>query len=85
MKKKILSAIELLDLILSKQWADSNDLMKISGKCRNYADKDKREITEQLKKQGYRLPRSLVPMEAVVDYYKININYLKKIANINKK
>ncbi len=85
MKKTILSASELLKLISEKQWANSTDLMKISGKCRNYADKDKREIIEQLEKQGYRLPRGLVPMDVVVDYYKINITYLKKVANINKK
>ena len=85
MKRNTLSANELLELISSKHWANTTDLMKISGKGRNSSDKDKHEIAAQLEKQGYRLPRGLVPMDVVVDYYKINITYLKKVANINKK
>ena len=61
------------------------DLIKISGKGRNCALEDKKQIVKDLERKGYKLPRGLVPMDIVVDYYKINITYLKKLANINKK
>lgn len=82
--KKILSADELLELIISKQWANIEDIILISGKGRTRAKSDKKEIEEELKKKKYKIPRGFVPMETVVDFYKINISYLKKITNLKK-
>jgi len=71
-----MEATETLDLI-SKQWCDLQDLMKLAQVGRNSALKVKREIKEKLIKQGYRLPNHLIPMKEVVDYLDINVNYLE--------
>lgn len=78
MKKKI-SASELLELI-NKPWATTDDVKRIGGVGNNKALDIKKEIKIKLESEGYRLPRSLVPMEKVIDYFKINISYLKKVS-----
>ena len=75
-----MTANETLDLI-SKQWCNLQDLMKLAQVGRNNALKIKKEIKEKLIKQGYRLPNHLIPMKEVVDYLDININYLENRAN----
>lgn len=81
-KFKQLNASELLEVI-NKQWATRSDMQKISGKCMEYARHDFNELRKQIKEEGFELPTNLVPMERVVDYYRINISYLKKISKIN--
>ena len=71
-----MTANETLELI-SKQWCDLNDLMKLGQFGRNSALKIRKEIKEKLTKQGYKLPNHLIPMKEVVDYLDININYLE--------
>ncbi len=51
--------------------------MKISPVGRNSALKIKRNIREKLTKQGYMVPKHVVPMKEVVDYLDINISYLE--------
>ena len=63
--------------IVSKQWCSLEDLMKISQVGRNSALKIKRNIREKLTKQGYMVPKHVVPMKEVVDYLDINISYLE--------
>ncbi len=63
--------------IVSKQWWSLEDLMKISQVGRNSALKIKRNIREKLTKQGYMVPKHVVPMKEVVDYLDINISYLE--------
>lgn len=63
--------------IISKQWCSLEDLMKISQVGRNSALKIKRNIREKLTKQGYMVPKHVVPMKEVVDYLDINISYLE--------
>lgn len=77
--KKQLSANEILSR-LNFQWANSKDIADIAGVGLNKALIIKNEIQDALEKQGYRLPRNLVPMNKVVEYLKIDIRYLKKIA-----
>lgn len=71
-----MTASETLNLI-SKQWCDLQDLMKLGQFGRNTALKIKREIKSKLVNQGYKLPNHLVPMKEVVDYLDINVNYLE--------
>ena len=66
--------------LISKQWCDLNDLMKLAGVGRNNALKIKNSIKDDLTKQGYLLPGNLLPMNEVVEYLKINISYLKKMS-----
>lgn len=74
-----MTAKETLDLI-SKQWCDLNDLRKLTGLGKNSASKLKSEIRINLLNKGYQLPNKLLPMNEVVNYLKININYLQKMS-----
>lgn len=71
-----MTAEETLEIV-SKQWCSLEDLMKISQVGRNSALKIKRNIREKLTKQGYMVPKYVVPMKEVVDYLDINISYLE--------
>ncbi len=77
-----MNAEEILKLI-DQQWATTTDITKI-GKCgRDKAVKIKKEIANELGNKYY-LPDGMVPMEKVVKYFNININYLKRMKNLNK-
>ena len=76
---KKLDAKETLQLI-SKQWCDLNDLRKLTGLGKNKATELKNNIRIELINKGYQLPSKLLPMNEVVSYLKININYLQKMA-----
>lgn len=74
-------AKETLEL-LSKQWCDLNDLMKLTNIGRNYTLKIKKEIKIELEDKGYTLPNNLLPMCEVVSKLRINIPYLQKMAKL---
>ena len=74
-----MTAKETLELI-SKQWCDLKDLQKLTGLGKNNALKLKNEIKLNLNNKGYLLPNKLLPMNEVVNYLKINISYLQKMA-----
>ena len=82
--KEKLSAQEILDL-LNLQWADTETVMKLGSIGSNKALYVKKVIRESLEAEGYFLPRGLVPMDKLVDYFKINVSYLKKISGKEKK
>lgn len=77
-----MDARETLKLI-SKQWCDLNDLMKLAEIGKNNAVKLRREIKNDLTLKGYILPSNRLPMIEVVNKLKININYLEKMAKEN--
>lgn len=73
-----MKANELLEII-SKQWCNTEDLIKITGLGRNTVLKLKKQIKNSLNTQEYSLPNCLLPMNEVVKYLKIDIDYLKDI------
>ena len=75
----MLSANETLDLI-RKQWATVEDIQLLGRTGINKAQTIKKQIKEEIEKTGKKLPYGVVPMEKVVEYYDININYLKKVS-----
>ncbi len=77
-----MDARETLKLI-SKQWCNLDDLMKLAEIGKNNAVKLRREIKQDLINQGYTLPNNRLPMIEVVNKLKININYLEKMAKEN--
>ena len=82
MKKKYTSpptAQELLEII-NTQWANKTSIMRIACVGENKAWEIYHAIRDEVLKSGYKLPPNLIPMEKVVDYFNININYLKKIS-----
>ena len=76
-----MSARETLEL-LSKQWCDLNDLMKLTNVGRNSALKIRKEIKIELEDKGYTLPNNLLPMCEVVNKLRINIPYLQKMSKL---
>lgn len=74
-----MNAKETLQLI-SKQWCNLTDLQKLTGLGKNSVNKLKNEIRSDLEIKGYQLPSKLLPMNEVVNYLKINIGYLQKMA-----
>lgn len=73
-----MEAKETLELI-SKQWCNLNDLMKLTEIGKNNALKLRKEIKYELENEGYVLPKNLLPMCEVVKKLKINIGYLQKM------
>ncbi len=78
--KTIIQADEMLE-ILNKQWATIQDIMKIGALGRNKTRNIKNEIERNIIDQGFKLPNNLVPMEKVIDYFKINVDFLVSINN----
>lgn len=76
-----MSARETLEL-LSKQWCDLNDLMKLTNVGRNSALKIRKKIKIELEDKGYTLPNNLLPMCEVVNKLRINIPYLQKMSKL---
>ncbi|MBD9085795.1 hypothetical protein EGP64_03900 [bacterium] len=70
--------------IITKQWCNLSDLMKLLGCGRNKALDVKKQIKEKLISEGYFIPSNNLPMQAVVDVLKIDINRLEKIISIIK-
>ena len=77
-----MDARETLKLI-SKQWCNLDDLMKLAEIGKNNAVKLRREIKGDLINKGYTLPNNRLPMIEVVNKLKININYLEKMSKEN--
>lgn len=77
-----MNAKETLELI-SKQWCDLDDLIKLTGMGKSNALKLKREIKSELVNLGYLLPTNTLPMDEVVKKLKINISYLQKMTKEN--
>lgn len=74
-----MSAEETLKLI-SKQWCSITDLMKLLGCGRNKALKVKKDIKDKLLNES----GNNLPMQAVVDVLKIDIDKLERILNLPK-
>ncbi len=70
--------------IITKQWCNLTDLMKLLGCGRNKALDVKKQIKDKLINEGYFIPGNDLPMQAVVDVLKIDIDRLEKIINIIK-
>lgn len=79
-----MNAHDMLEL-LSKQWCNTEDLRMLTGLGKNNISKLKTKIRKELISKGYKLPTKLLPMNEVVNYLKIDIEYLNQIAKNNTK
>ena len=77
-----MNAEEILKII-SKQWCNLSDLMKLLGCGRNKALEVKKDIKNKLISEGYYIPGNDLPMQAVVDVLKIDIDRLEKIIKLD--
>lgn len=78
-----MSAEEIMKII-TKQWCNLTDLMKLLGCGRNKALNIKKQIKDKLINEGYFIPGNDLPMQAVVDVLKIDIDRLEKIISLSK-
>lgn len=65
--------------ILSKQWANVNDIQKIANCGRDKATFVRNSITTAIIENGKKLPmcrQKLVPMENVIDYFDLNLEHI---------
>ena len=76
-----MKANELLEII-SKQWCNTEDLIKITGLGRNTVLKLKKQIKDSLNTREYSLPNSLLPINEVVKNKK---KKKKNLEDINSK
>lgn len=70
--------------IITKQWCNLTDLMKLLHCGRNKALDVKKQIKNKLIKEGYFIPGNDLPMQAVVDVLKIDIDRLERIIQLSK-
>ena len=70
--------------IITKQWCNLTDLMKLLGCGRNKALDVKKQIKNKLINEGYFIPGNDLPMQAVVDVLKIDIDRLERIIKLTK-
>ena len=84
MNSEKLNADQLLEIASSK-WASAKDIMKIGSVGRNKAYAIRSEIALSLYGDDSKLRnRGLVPMNEVLKYFNIDINYLKEVASYGK-
>lgn len=68
--------------LIAKQWCNLSDLMKLLGCGRNKALIVKKQIKDKLINDGYIIPSNNLPMKAVIDILKIDVDYLNKVKEI---
>ena len=68
---------ETLKLISTKTWCNINDLMKLTGLSRSSSLKIRNKIKDTL---NYEIHTRDLPMNVVIDYLKIDVEYLRMIA-----
>ena len=67
--------------ILSKQWPNVHDIVAITGFKKSKVYEIMRDMRAELTSQGYLLPKGLIPMDVIVEKFKINIEYLERMKN----
>ena len=65
--------------IVKKMWASTEDIKKLGCIGNNKALKIKREIRNKMVDEGYVIPRNLVDMQLVVDYFKLDLNKIERL------
>lgn len=73
--------------VLSKPWANVNDIRKIALCGRDKASHIRNEIINNILKEGKILPickTKLVPMEHVIKYLNINVDFIYSMAKKEK-
>ena len=81
-----MSSSEILKII-SKQWANVNDIKNLASCGRDTASKIRNTIITDIKKRGKYLPTSkekIVPMSSVVSYLDLDIDFISSMAEKEK-
>lgn len=76
------TAQEILN-VLDGMWVDKAGITLLGYCGDNKALEHIKSIRENIKiKYGKECPRNVVPTDEVIDYFNINVNYLRKIAKL---
>lgn len=81
-----MTSIELLK-ILTKQWANINDIQKIANCGRDRASNIRNYIINEIRGNGFNLPNSkfkIVPMCNVIKYLNLDIEHIALMAQKQK-
>lgn len=80
-----MSAKEIIDIIV-KPWCKTTDIAKLVGISNATASRIKSEIERNLKTKGFKryLPQGMIPTKAVIEYFDIDLEYLKNVIDICK-
>lgn len=81
-----MTSIELFNL-MSKQWANVNDIKIIASCGRDNAILIRNEIRNNIIKSGRKLPISkeiIVPMKSVIEYLDIDMEFISTMAKQEK-
>ena len=73
--------------LISKQWANANDIKQLCGSGRDKARQIRNEIELEVTNSGKRLlggKEKKVPMSKVIDYLNMDIDYIVKMAMLEK-
>ena len=76
-----------LFVLVSKQWANVNDIKQLCGNGRDKARQIRNEIEFEITKSGKKLlngKEKKVPMSKVIDYLNMDIDYIAKMAMLEK-
>ena len=77
-----------LFLLISKQWANVNDIKQLCGNGRDTARQIRNEIEFEIQESGKKLlggKEKKVPMSKVIDYLNMDIDYIAKMAILEKR
>lgn len=83
MNNNKLSADQMLK-VASSQWASAKDIMLLGCVGRNKAYAIRNEIITSLYNDNKLRNRGLVPMSEVLNYFNIDLSYLREILILNK-
>ena len=73
--------------IINKQWANVNDIKQLCGNGRDKARRIRNEIESDIIKSGKKIlcgKEKKVPMSKVIDYLNMDIDYIAKMAMLEK-
>ncbi len=79
-KMKVLTSNEMLE-ILNKQWLSSEDMQLLCATSRVKAIEIRKQIAKTLIDEGYYLPANMIPTEKAIEFLKLNVKYLRKMAD----
>jgi len=74
--------------LISKQWANVNDIKQLCGNGRDTARQIRIEIEQEIKTSGKKIlisKEKKVPMLKVIDYLNMDINHIANMAMLEKR
>ena len=76
-----MNAKETLKL-LSKQWCNVNDIMKICNVGMNKAVEIRTKLKENITKEGFLVPNNLIPTSELIKAFNIDLDYLERMSKL---